>query len=780
MVTRSRYTKTQQTNPYFAQITPSDFGHQCIYNHQLKLLFVSAPSDVLDSTNSNWISAGSGSVFVYDYDEVSTNISQIQKISQPNINVDGIASKRHASARFGQSIDTYGDWLIIGCPGDVYSVKFDGLDVVRSNQFVTTDGRTITTAATGSVYFYKWNGTTFDYVNKVIPPLYQDFNNPVNENDTYHTQTQHDDYVLKYGIYCGNGSAFGSSVSVDKSAGTSYTSSNIPTMKLVAVGAPNAVCSHSTLTTFNTGGVPAHWKGPFGGVWILSYDTVTLKWRLFSEKLTLYSFGGTISENNGTYVSFAIEDVLGLSCINSDQNFYSSMTLPFTIPKFAFDARAAGSKFGERVCIGSVFDYETQRNTHKLTVYDSYGFFMSDDSTNGVGGNKFTRGGNTYFFDLYYSPVNEEKYSLALASPRHSRRKYIAQESLRSKIYSNNVSGYSTFCDLSRNENYGVGTFFEISDQDKQITHVSAGFSTLKPVSGTTLASQNGIQAYTDSKLFKYGSVGSHDIKQSGRLCFVSATGMIRTSTLVAKLNNADPVSSYSNIHSADYLNGNKKIAARESCDCIIIFDIKDIESLDTHGWILAPPNSWSVQQNGFEWSGGFGRHFDVYQESELSWIVASSCLTDYEKQFKSTDSPQNDYIYKTTKAKVKTHLYRLTYDGHSFMSASLINTISGKIVNGGLNSYPSFDNLSAGSVVRDENNYDTYCTDMMRKIQVSDAYNFISPAIIKNSNDGVYYVAEGWAGDSDTSPSLRQGTLNLTVVESYEINPASFITFCE
>jgi hypothetical protein len=209
-----------------------------------------------------------------------------------------------------------------------------------------------------------------------------------------------------------------------------------------------------------------------------------------------------------------------------------------------------------------------------------------------------------------------------------------------------------------------------------------------------------------------------------------------------------------------------------------------DMEFLHLKAWILAPPNTWDVSTGSQEWSGGFGRHFDVYQESPTEWVLASSCLADYEKEFTYPDSPINDYIYKTKRATVKTHLYRITYlDVGTPMSASLINTIDGKIVDGGNNSFPTFDNDLGNRVqVRVTSNQYAEASDMMKNIGIPNGYNFISPALIKNVTRDEYHVAEGWAGDNDGSDnsSVRTGSLNLTASESYEINPASFLAFCE
>lgn len=772
MVSRSKYAKVQQAN---GASGPYDFGHQCIYNRQLKVLFVSAPSDRYDATGGDWIASGSGSVFAYSYDEVTTYITQIQKISQPNVNTDGIASKRHALARFGQSIDTYGDWLIIGCPGDIYTEKYDGSNVVRSDRFDYEAGSTttISTNPTGSVYFYKWNGTTFDYVNKVVPPLYQDFSDPVTSS-SFNSQKQ--PYYERDGIYCGNGSAFGSSVSVDKSDATSYSSTNVRTRKLVAVGAPNAVCSHATTTSF---------KGPFGGVWILSYDTTTLKWRLFSEKLTHYSFGGEIdlNERYGGFGNGVVpntnqdQDGLGIQHINYSYTIYRSNPVPTLIPDAASDSRATASKFGERVSLGHYGVYAHNAN-HKLVVYDSYGSSVQD--TLGT----FTRGGNTYFYDLIHTPTNIEKFSLVMRSPYINRQEYTAQDKISTanaaSNYSNSISGYSTFCDAAAGPDSIFNIESKVSDASKNVLRKSAGYCPFQGITGTTLQSLSGQTYVNDARFFKSGSIGSHDIKQYGRLCFVSATGLIRTSGNIAV-----PYLPYTiNDYETAYESGtSKKVVGVEKCDCILVFDLEDMESLHTKGWILSPPNTWRSNIYPQEWSGGFGRHFDVYQESSTSWVVSSSCLADYEKAYRyPTYSPANDYIYTTTRAIVKTHLYRITYDGLS-MSASLINTVVGKIVDGGGNSFPTYD-LFRGSEynIRTQSGIFSTGADLMKNIGIPDGYNFISTALINNVTRNEFHIAEGWAGDNDGSANqfTRTGSLNLTVSQSYDINPSAFVAFCE
>lgn len=771
MVSRSKYSKVQQAN---GASGPYDFGHQCIYNHQLKLLFVSAPSDRYDATGANWISSGSGSVFVYSYDEPTTLITQIQKISQPNVNTNGIASKRHAAARFGQSIDTYGDWLIIGCPGDIYTEKHDGSDVVRNDQFVTDQGVTITTAGTGSVYFYKWNGATFDYVNKVLPPLYQDFSNPTSNFDSYNSQKQ--PFYEKYGLYCGNGSAFGSSVSVDKSPVTSYTSSNVRTRKLVAVGAPNATSSYST--------APGNFKGPFGGVWILSYDSTTLKWRTFSEKLTHYSFGGAIDAQeqystrfgNGRYPNInEDQDGLGVQHMNTAYATYRTSTTPVFVPPAASDARATASTFGERVSLGHYGQFAHTAN-HKLVVYDSANFSMQDSL------GTFSRGGNAYFYDLIHTPANPEKFSLVLKSPYENRQFYIAQDKVSTGnqvgLYSDSISGYSTFCDKDAGPDSSLTVRYKVSDTSKNVFRNSAGKCTFPPVTGTTLESVSGNRYVDDASFFKAGPIGSHDIKQMGRLCFVSVTGMIRTSSKISFPYYPYTVNDYEDTYE---LSSFKKLAGIEKTDFILVFDLADMESLHTKCWILSPPNTWRISSGAQEWSGGYGRHFDVYQESSTEWVVASSCLADYEKEFEYPDSPVNDYIYTTKKATVKTHLYRLTYDGTA-MSAVLINTVDGKIVEGGNNVFPTFENDRGYSFQVRNTNSSGYARDMMKNIGIPSGYNFICPALIKNVTRNEYHVAEGWAGDNDGSsnPYTRTGSLNLTVSESYDINPASFLAFCE
>lgn len=778
MVSRSKYSKVQQAN---GASGPYEFGHQCVYNRQLKVLFVSAPSDRYDATGGDWIASGSGSVFVYSYNEVTTYISQIQKISQPNVNTDGIASKRHALAKFGQSIDTYGDWLIIGCPGDIYTEKHDGSDVVRSDQYVRDSGvqPNVNTAPTGSVYFYKWNGTTFDYVNKVVPPLYQDFSNPVNEFSAFNSQKS--PYYEKDGIYCGNGSAFGSSVSVDQSDLTSYSSTNVRTRKLVAVGAPNAVCSHSTSTSV--------YKGPFGGVWILSYDTSTLKWRLFSEKLTHYSFAGQINSNeqsNG--LIYGIEpnlnqdqDGLGIEHINSTYTIYRSNPVPTLIPAAASDSRAAVSTFGERVSLG-YYGANANVANHKLVVYDSAGFSVQD--TRGT----LTRGGNTYFYDLVHTPANPEKFSLVMRSPYINRQEYIAQDKItttnQASLYANSISGYSTFCDALAGPDVGFNIWSKPSDPTKNVLRRSAGSCPFRIL--TTNPSTSVATNFNSNLLFKSGSIGSHDIKQFGRLCFVSVTGLIRTYENIAlRDSNYQSIPYTINDYDVAYsgTSGQSRVVGQESVDCIMIFDIEDLNSLHNKGWILVSPNSYvSTQNNGVDYSGGFGRHFDVYQESSTSWVVASSCLAEQERQFDYQYSPSNDYIYSVMKTKVKTHLHQIAYDG-SVMSSSLINTVSGKTIDAGGNGFPTYDFFRGSEYpVTNSNGQTLYVNDLVKRIGIPSGYNFISTALIKNVTRDEYHVAEGWAGDNDgsTNQFTRTGSLNLTVSESYDINPASFLAFCE
>ncbi|MGK3946653.1 hypothetical protein ABK046_50870, partial [Streptomyces caeruleatus] len=57
--------------------------------------------------------------------------------------------------------------------------EMDGSDPRRNDSYEYGQNygstQTVFTAAAGSVYFYRWNGTTYDYVNKVRPPLFQDF-----------------------------------------------------------------------------------------------------------------------------------------------------------------------------------------------------------------------------------------------------------------------------------------------------------------------------------------------------------------------------------------------------------------------------------------------------------------------------------------------------------------------------------------------------------------------------------------------------------------------------
>lgn len=778
MVSRSKYSKVQQAN---GASGPYDFGHQCIYNRQLKVLFVSAPSDRYDSTGGDWISSGSGSVFVYSYNEVTTYITQIQKISQPNVNTDGIASKRHALARFGQSIDTYGDWLIIGCPGDIYTEKHDGSDVVRSDQYVRDSvvSPNVTTAPTGSVYFYKWNGSTFDYVNKVVPPLYQDFSSPVSEFLTFNSAKQ--PYYERYGIYCGNGSSFGSSVSVDKSDLTSYSSSNIQTRKLVAVGAPNAVCSHSTTSSY---------KGPFGGVWILSYDTTTLKWRLFSEKLTHYSFGGQINSNEQFFgLTYGMEpnlypdqDGLGIEHINSSYTIYRSNPIPTIIPAAAADSRATASTFGESVSIG-YYGANASVANHKLVVYDSAGFSVQDSR------GTLTRGGNTYFYDLIHTPANPEKFSLVMRSPYVNRQEYLTQDKITTAnpttLYADSISGYSTFCDALAGGDGGFNIWSKPSDPTKNVLRRSAGscpfriLTTTPSTSITTTMFHNGL-------LFKSGSIGSHDIKQVGKLCFVSVTGLIRVYEdfiLGDSYYQGSPytINDYDVAYSGQ--SGQSRVVGQESVDCVLVFDISDLNALHTKGWLLVSPSSYvSTQVNGVDYSGGFGRHFDVYQESSTSWVVASSCLTEQERQFDYPFSPSNDYIYSVMQTMVKTHLHRITYDG-SLMSASLINTVRGKTIEAGGNGFPTYDFFRGLSYPARNSRGDTiYVTDLVKRIGIPTGYNFISTALINNVTRNEYHVAEGWAGDNDgsTNQFTRTGSLNLTVSESYDINPSAFLAFCE
>lgn len=761
MASRYSYAKVEQTNPTFLPQYGGMFGSQTLYNSTNKTLFITAPYDGFDETNTNWMSNGSGSVYVYLYNEATRATTLVQKICQPNVNTNGIASKRHDSAQFGYEIDTFGEWLIIGCPGDRYTEEMDGSDPKRNDSYEYGQHygstRTVFTAAAGSVYFYLWNGTTYDYVNKVRPPLFQDFGAevigslfPYGIDDTYN----------HFGLITGNASAFGKSVCIDKSGYTTLTSTNLGTKKLVAIGAPEA----TGLPEF----VSQEYKGPYGGVWLAHYNSSSGHWELLSSKINSHSFGGNIFYSGGQYQNFnQSSDPLGINHMRSSYDVYDTPNYYLLPDTSSYSKDAQRNQFGLRVSLEYYGNY-------KLAVY-AEDFARIEDNFG-----QFARGGNTYFYDLIYRPANPNEYAFEMINPYGDRQFYTAIDmnstTSLSAQYSESVLGYSTFCDANALPDNTARTEWGIQYSDNTYRG-SAGYCPFPAIAGSSLANSSGTQYTNDPRLIKRDAVGKYDIKQRGRLLFVSAPGMMRTSNKLFPVSTSQYTTAYSSNHS-------RKANSVEQCGCLLVFDTDNLSNLKNKGWVLPAPNTWSVGSS-FTWTGGFGDRFDIYQESATQWLIIVPYIVEASKTYTHSGSNASDYLYTVNTGRVKTDMYRITYDGTN-MSMVLVQTIDGRSVNGNPNwsGYPSFNNDisliqnavsggSSGSSVVAKASYS------MRRMSV--LAPFISPAIIKNATHNEYHVAEGWANDNDgRTPNGRTGSYHLTAVQGYEINGSAFLQFCE
>ncbi len=782
MTTRTKLIKNQQISPVFGGsngIQPPAFGNECIYNPTYKLLIVSAPHDKYDLNNQNWLTQGSGSVYIYSYNETTGEITLVQKISQPNSSVTDMASVRHGYANFGFSIDTWAQWLIIGCPGDQYKATLSLGSPASSTNFTFVDilgQQTPTTEGpTGSVYFYKWNGTSFDYVNKVCPPVFSDFStsNDFVEYDWFPTLQEDTNY--HYGLFCGDGSNFGSSVSIDKSASTSLSTSNYAIKKYVAIGAPNA----KSIPTLRNQNNETAYKGPVGGVWIATYNTTTLKWQLLTNKLTLYSYGGQINQaeifgNFGSDNFQKDEDFLGFSNISTSYEITDSPNNQNT-PETASDAKCNQnySKFGSKVSLNYYGGYNLivgDSGTY-VSTYDNYGLVA--------------RRGNVYYFDMVYDPSAPLAESMILRNPYGNRQVYTAFD--KNGFYGESIFGYSSFLDGDA----VADTFNNVQNSVKNSyissSRPSAGFCTYPAITGSSLATENGTDYVVDSRLSRGESqlcMGETAIQQAGRLAFISAPDLRRVSNTIYSESDTYEVTDYETGYDG-YGDTGKKVAMIEECPSILIVDMSDSEQIKTKGWILSPPNNWTIQSGQFSWTGFFGFQFSVYQESSTQWVLATTYVVDYEKEYYRSGSPINDYIYKVKKGQLKTVIYRITYDGTN-MSMSLINVLDGKIIEGPQqfnNDCVYEDEMIKGSSISSSS---VPGSVYMRRISpISLGTNFNSffntpcPALINNTVQNNYHIAEGWHYDNDGSV-VRSGTLNLTSFVEYEINGSAFISFCE
>lgn len=781
MATRSKYIKVKQQNPTNLPASSNAsymFGDKCIYNSTYKLIILNAPWDQYDSTNSNWISGGSGSVFVYTYNEATGASSLTQKISMPNVAVNGTASLRHREAYFGNSIDTFQDWLIIGCPGDIYTEQYDG-DYVRNNSFVLDDNsptyKTIQTGATGSVYFYKWNGSSFEYVNKVRPPLYQDFANPVSSNA----------FAINEGpsymsLRTGNGSSFGASVSVDKSDQTSFSATNPALRKMVAIGAPNAIGTPAEVNAQ----YESIYRGPFGGVWLAKYNTTSLKWELASDKLNPYSFGGRASVDHLATSANANTDTDsdGARNIESSYDIYDPPGSSYIIPNTASDSKVREfSKFGTNVSIGYYNNIKLiVAGKDFVRVQDPFGQFIRED--------------NVFYYDLIYNPSNPDINSFVMRNPYGNRQFYTAMDYTNGSLtpgtaqYAESITGYSSFLDrnavadnVTNVERYAHGAYNNIS-------RGSAGFCGYSPVVGSTLQTDTGTDYVNDTRLFNQSGIGTENMKQCGRLAFISAPGLVRSSSKIYPLSDPYTVSNY--VTALD-INSSVRVSSAEICESIIIVDLNDLNQLKTKGWVLAGPNSWKINAGAFNWTGGFGLGFDVQQESLTQWVITTTYLNVYQKTFPYAGSPVNDYLFTVDKAQLKTAIYRITYDGTT-MSMQTISVIDGKIANPKVY-VTGFDNYSdywlnesikpniSGYVAKKASPFMHAIAPIRWTNTLDQKYGFVSSALIKNTISNQYHVAEGWCLDNDgTTATSACGSFNLTNVDTYEINGSAFLPFCE
>lgn len=790
MTNRFKYIKAKQQNPTNLPANSNGgylFGEKCIYNSTHKLILLTAVLDQFDSTGSNWISGGSGSVFVYTYNENTGESSLTQKISMPNVAVNGIASLRHSYAYFGLSIDTFQDWLIIGCPGDIYTEEYYG-DYVRNDSFIISnynyDGteQTIQTGASGSVYFYKWNGSSFVYVNKVRPPLFQDFVNPISQGSF--TSNQDPSYIS---LLNGNGSAFGFSVSIDKSEQTSFSATNPALRKMVAIGAPAAI------------GVPPEinqqyqsaYRGPFGGVWLAKYNSTLLRWELASDKLNPHSFGGLSSQVASSPNPRADFDFNGADNISSIYDIYDPPSSPYIVPNTGSAAKAGEfSAFGVNVSIGYY-------NNIKLIVA-SKEFFNIQDSFG-----QFSREDNVFYYDLIYNPSHPDINSFVMRNPYGNRQFYTAMDYTNGSLtpgtaqYAESITGYSSFLDRNAVADNVTNVERPIRFTYNNLSRGSAGFCGYPPVVGSTLQTDTGADYVNDTRLFYQDGIGTGDMKQCGRLAFIY-TPLSRSSSKIYPLSDPYTTSDYTTAFNNPQPDGDSskpRVSSTEVCDSIIIVDLNDLNQLKTKGWVLAGPNSWKINASDFVWTGGFGMGFDVQQESPTQWVITTTYLSVYQKSFLYAGSPSNDYVFIVDKAQLKTAIYRLTYDGTS-MSMQTIAVIDGKIVNPKVN-VTGFDNYS-DSVLNDMiipsiSGYPAkkaaFFMHAMAPIRSSfpfstlatRPYGFVSSALIKNTISNQYHVAEGWCLDNDgTTAHSACGSFNLTKAETYEINPSSFLAFCE
>lgn len=761
----SRLSPTKTTFGIPSDATESNYGAVIKYNADYNLVIVSDPTNKYDSSGTGWIGSGSGAVYVYTY--ASHTPTLVQKIVQPESVVSGKYSTRHNLAEFGYDIDTFGSWLIIGCPGNYLSPTGVNLSSL------STYSGTITGVAPGGCYIYKWNGSTFDYIQKISPKTFLDLSTepiPLVDFTEYNIRKQ------------AARARFGHSVCIDKSSLTSFNSSTPLTQKYVAIGGPTA---SNPLNSSST---------PQGGVWLIK-NTGSTSWEFASERMNAESFGGTISggggiRDNPTDYTFdantdKTNDPYGLLYYASR---YTHTTPADSSSLYQFGSDTGSqvrSNFGSKVAIGGndtigcpILIVGAQNATPYLvdTIGDMrepigslYYFAVPYDAS--IGGPWLRNPSVRQNDNLFEQSSTNNSYL-------QNRQMYLASDVVRGDLsvdghYSRSFLGYNSF--LESDPVADTATNIVQYNAGVTLHRTSRGYIDVEPLTGSTYELQSDStegEYCADERFFlvpalsgsAYSGVatllgsGVTDIKIEGKYAFISIPNLARHTGVVGEASSGD-VSQY------------------EVCSAILIINLDYFDGTNGYGgpfssangpqiFLLAPPADYRIGESTLlNCVAGFGLNFDVKRESATSWIISTSCLIidSYQSSYGETLSTSGNYAYDVLESTSKVLVYRMT-DG----SPPSISEIFSKTLEGVSDSDFYGYRVSSGYFIDGVTKY----FPTLRTFVPSVRTRFVNTAIYYVSSTNMEIIA-GWDINDNVSKSLY--TIYTT---SYCIDESAFAAF--
>lgn len=728
--------------------TQSNYGAKVKYNNTYNLVLVSDPKNKYATYPSGYLASGSGAVYVYTYTSHTPTLAQ--KIYMPESTTSGKWSTRHSGALFGQDFDIYQDWLIIGCPKDKYSNT--GTDI----SYITIGNIEYFGIQSGSAYIYQWNGSSYDYIQKLSPY------NLVESNGRVISSSVLTDTILRQQS---SSAQFGYSIAIDKSSLTTFSNTDLVKRKYSVIGGPTASDPRDINSV------------PSGGIWLLQYTNST--WSFASERINPQSFGGvqygfvpsnTYEPDDHIHYenSLKTQDKYGILFNNSKIDYPTPAVIDNISPPLGTASYSTiPCMYGANVAVGGV----TSLDRTVIIVGAPNATFSVTDTYDSITKNN----GHIYYYILENDPshglwlrmpsVREDDNLFTTSSVNDSYfqnvQMYAASDVMNGDFsinayYSSSFGGYNSFLESGSTADTTSNVYY-VRDQIG-LTRGSLGYISLVPLINCTYETQTSGTEYVENESFIIServfadekTIGHHatDLKIVGKYAFISIPNLARHTDVVGQ------ISGYN-------------VVQYEAVSAILIADLDYIDGTSGYGgpfsssngnrlFLLPAPNDYRLNGGIVNCVAGYGINFDVVQISSTEWILSVAYLSP------NTYSESSGEAYDVLSCTSKVSTYRIT-EGDP---PSIIELWSCDLI--GVNTSDFTGSRVIYDTLDDGSPYKKRLREFYPKIRT----RFINTAI-KYVSSTDYDILSCWDSSNVASKSLYS-----IYTTSYPIEESAFIAF--